>query len=251
MKKRLRYAAAILSAAALLLLPVSVPAAEPADEQNPEETAAQYPVSDTLTPGGIVELKGGELEEGAFTFVVMDEENQVLQTVTNSEEGGINFEPITYTLNEPASEPLTYTYTVRQLESNDPDVTIDTTVYTFAVVVTDQQDGTLEIWASEGWNSLDFTNTLKESGKEETTPAADPEEESDPESDNRSDGKKSENNSGSRTSSKKDNSAGSSDQTSKTKNTRTGDTADPVLWILLTGASLAAVCAVIVLKKKQ
>jgi pilin isopeptide linkage protein len=177
MKKRLRYAAAILSAAALLLMPVSVPAAEPADEQNPEETAAQYPVSDTLTPGGIVELKGGELEEGAFTFVVMDEENQVLQTVTNSEEGGINFEPITYTLNEPASEPLTYTYTVRQLESNDPDVTIDTTVYTFAVVVTDQQDGTLEIWASEGWNSLDFTNTLKESGKEETTPAADPEEE--------------------------------------------------------------------------
>ena len=145
MKKRLRYAAAILSAAALLLMPVSVPAAEPADEQNPEETAAQYPVSDTLTPGGIVELKGGELEEGAFTFVVMDEENQVLQTVTNSEEGGINFEPITYTLNEPASEPLTYTYTVRQLESNDPDVTIDTTVYTFAVVVTDQQDGTLEI----------------------------------------------------------------------------------------------------------
>ncbi len=159
MKKRLRYAAAILSAAALLLMPVSVPAAEPADEQNPEETAAQYPVSDTLTPGGIVELKGGELEEGAFTFVVMDEENQVLQTVTNSEEGGINFEPITYTLNEPASEPLTYTYTVRQLESNDPDVTIDTTVYTFAVVVTDQQDGTLEIWASEGWNSLERKKT--------------------------------------------------------------------------------------------
>ena len=250
MKKRLRYAAAILSAAALLLLPVSVPAAEPADEQNPEETAAQYPVSDTLTPGGIVELKGGELEEGAFTFVVMDEENQVLQTVTNSEEGGINFEPITYTLNEPASEPLTYTYTVRQLESNDPDVTIDTTVYTFAVVVTDQQDGTLEIWASEGWNSLDFTNTLNESGKEETIPAADPEEENGNRFDSGKGGNKAEGSSG-RSSSKKDESTGKSDQSSKTKNTRTGDTSDPALWILLSGASLAAVCAVIVLKKKQ
>ena len=250
MKKRLRYAAAILSAAALLLMPVSVPAAEPADEQNPEETAAQYPVSDTLTPGGIVELKGGELEEGAFTFVVMDEENQVLQTVTNSEEGGINFEPITYTLNEPASEPLTYTYTVRQLESNDPDVTIDTTVYTFAVVVTDQQDGTLEIWASEGWNSLDFTNTLKESGKEETIPAADPEEENGNRSDSGKGGNKAEGSSG-RSSSKKDESTGKSDQSSKTKNTRTGDTSDPALWILLSGASLAVICAVIVLKKKQ
>ena len=93
----------------------------------PEETTAQYPVSDTLIPGGIVQLNGGELEEGAFTFVVMNEEDQVLQTVTNSEEGGIDFEPITYTMNEPAAEPLTYTYTVRQLESDDPDVTIDTT----------------------------------------------------------------------------------------------------------------------------
>ena len=250
MKKRLRYAAAILSAAATLLLPVSVPAAEPADEQNPEETTAQYPVSDTLTPGGIVELKGGELEEGAFTFVVMDEENQVLQTVTNSEEGGIDFEPITYTMNEPADEPLTYTYTVRQLESDDPDVTIDTTVYTFAVVVTDQQDGTLEIWASDGWNSLDFTNTLKEQDKEETTPAADPEEENGNKSGGRSNGNKPAN-SGGKSSSKKNDSTGSSGQSSKTGNTRTGDAADPLLWILLSGASLAAVGAVIVLKKKQ
>ena len=249
MKKRRRYAAVILSAAALLLLPISVLAAEPADEQNPGETAAQYPVSDTLTPGGIVELKGGELEEGAFTFVFMNEENQVLQTVTNSEEGGIDFEPITYTMNEPAAEPLTYTYTVRQLESDDPDITIDTTVYTFTVVVTDQQDGTLEIWASEGWNSLDFTNTLQDSGKEETTPAADSEDGNGNRPDSGKGGNKPEGSSG-RSSSKKDESAGKSGQSSKTGNTRTGDAADPALWLLLSGASLAVVCVVIVLKKK-
>lgn len=249
MKKRRRYAAVILSAAALLLLPVSVPAAEPADEQNPGEIAAQYPVSDTLIPGGIVELNGGELEEGAFTFVVMNEEDQVLQTVTNSEEGGIDFEPLTYTMHAPAAEPLTYTYTVRQLASDDPDITIDTTVYTFTVVVTDQQDGTLEIWASEGWNSLDFTNTLKESGKKETTPAADPEDENENKSDSRKGGNKPEGSSD-RSSSKKGESAGKSGQSSKAKNTRTGDAADPALWLLLSGASLAVVCIVIVLKKK-
>ena len=249
MKKRYRLAAALL--AGLLLLPVSVPAADTEENGSGDEAQVQYPVSDTLTPGGIVELEGGDLEEGAFTFVVMDEENNVLQTVTNSEEGGIDFEPITYTLNEPASESLTYTYTVRQLESDDPDVTIDPTVYTFAVVVTDPRDGTLEIWASEGWNSLDFTNTRKEKGKEETTPAADPEDETG-KSEN-SNSKSSEDKSRGKSSSGKNSNSGSSkDQdTSKAKNTRTGDTENPVLWLLLAGGSLAVLCAAIVLKKKQ
>ena len=97
-------------------------------------------------------LTGKDLENAEFTFVLLDGDGNVLQTVTNNG-SQITFEPITYT------EPGTYTYIVRELAGNEEGITYDTREYNITVKVTRDGNGNLVVETSgDDPHALDFTN---------------------------------------------------------------------------------------------
>ncbi len=90
------------------------------------------------------------LSEGQFSFELLDENNEVIQTKTNAEDGTITFDAITYT------ESGTYTYTLREATGNLGGVTYDSTTYKVVITVTDNLDGTL---TAKSDNSVEYTFT--------------------------------------------------------------------------------------------
>lgn len=104
-----------------------------------------YHASGTLTLDNFSKiLTGSPLAEGQFTFVLADEDGNVLQTVTNGADGSIAFEPLTY---DETDIGQTYTYTVSETHGNATGITYDETVYTVNVAVADSanSDGTLAV----------------------------------------------------------------------------------------------------------
>ena len=91
-------------------------------------------------------LTGREMTEGEFTFGVY-ENGELVQTVTNDENGVVNFEPIPYTL----ADVGIHTYTVKEVvpEGVTPEnptkdgYTYDLTSFTITVQVSNDSDGIL------------------------------------------------------------------------------------------------------------
>ena len=75
-------------------------------------------------------LKGRNLKDGEFSFVLKDDKGNVIQTVTNNAQGNISFENIVY------DKPGVYYYTVEEVKGNEADVVYDNMVAKFQVTVT-------------------------------------------------------------------------------------------------------------------
>lgn len=122
-------------------------------------------------------LTGRELKKGEFTFELRDASGKVLQTVKNGAltEGGyapIAFDPITY------DEPGTYDYRIVEIEGNAAGITYDKTVFTYHVVVTDDDNGQLQVeWTVGETGAPVFQNVFV---KPEDPKPADPAKPADP-----------------------------------------------------------------------
>ena len=78
-------------------------------------------------------LEGRELTAGEFSFVLKDQDNKVLQTVTNDKDGHIKFEKLLFSK---ADLGKTFTYTVEEVPGKDTTVSYDAMVAKVTVEVT-------------------------------------------------------------------------------------------------------------------
>lgn len=123
-------------------------------------------------------LNGRTLADGEFTFVLQDQEGNVVAETTNGSDGTFRFEGLTY------ETPQDVTYTVAERADGAEGITYDTSVYTVHVHVEDA-DGYLTAAVSyEDTESMVFTNTYEEPetpGSGETEDPETPAEEETPE----------------------------------------------------------------------
>ncbi len=82
-------------------------------------------------------LKGRDLKDKEFTFIVKDESGKTVMTLTNDKDGVIKFNELIFT------EEGTYTYTVSEVKGEDKKTSYDETVYTVTIVVADDNLGKL------------------------------------------------------------------------------------------------------------
>ncbi|MBR0134159.1 VWA domain-containing protein [Candidatus Saccharibacteria bacterium] len=104
-------------------------------------------------------LEGRDLEAGEFTFL-MFLDGELIGTATNEADGSIVFDPIVFT------EAGTYYLNVyEQITESDQDIIFDSTVYTIAIDIIDDNEGALvaEIDSDE----IVFTNKFDDPGKGE------------------------------------------------------------------------------------
>ncbi|WP_430610450.1 Spy0128 family protein [Enterococcus sp. DIV0876] len=102
-------------------------------------------------------LEGRTLQNGEFTFELLDEEGEVLQTQSNGADGQVYFDAITY---EEAGE---YQYTIQEQSGSDQTIDYDQTVYQIVVHVEDLE-GTITAEIVKPEKAL-FTNVVKPSKK--------------------------------------------------------------------------------------
>ena len=76
-------------------------------------------------------LEGKALEKDAFSFQLLDDKGNVLQTVKNDENGKVKFEAIKY------KEAGTFKYTIKEVNDNKPGYTYDANVLKATVTVED------------------------------------------------------------------------------------------------------------------
>jgi len=103
--------------------------------------AATFTNKYTVAPIEVVleaekELKGMDLVDEQFEFELLDEDGQVLETVTNAADGSIVFSAIEYSA---AGE---YNYSMREVKGKAAGFIYDETEYRVTVVVKDNGDGT-------------------------------------------------------------------------------------------------------------
>ena len=109
------------------------------------------PTSVVLT--GKKNFTGMNLEDGMFTFLVYDEQGNVVVGGSNAADGTITFSEIHF------AAAGTYTYTVKESNTGAKGVNYDTTVYTVTVTVTDDGNGNLTASVAYPQGGLVFTNT--------------------------------------------------------------------------------------------
>ena len=122
-----------------------------------------YGAKGSITFVGTKTLNNKELQGNDFNFEVVDNDtDEVIQTVSNDSDGNIQFEKIHYTLDDVG----THTYTVREVDPADENITVDTDSYTVTVKVEDQGNGVLKVTASSNHTELNFVNTYHENNEE-------------------------------------------------------------------------------------
>lgn len=84
-------------------------------------------------------LLGRDLADGEFKFVLLDEKGNVISTATNTKDGKIVFDSITFT------DVGTYKYTVYEENGTSENVTYDKTEYIIEIKVTDEGKGKLVV----------------------------------------------------------------------------------------------------------
>ena len=99
------------------------------------------------------ELIGLKLTDKQFSFVLADEDGNILQTVYNDVDGNILFNNIFFNQDQLGE----YHYKMYELSDNNEAYTYDKTVYLLTVTVTDNGDGTLTT----------ATSVLKENGSDD------------------------------------------------------------------------------------
>lgn len=112
--------------------------------------------------GGIAitkNLTGRNLNEGEFTFELVDQSGATVATGTNDASGNVELGTVKFT------EPGTFTYTIREAKGSLGGVDYDPTEYKATAEVTDNGDGTLAVtWsfttaAGEPASAIEFNNT--------------------------------------------------------------------------------------------
>jgi len=164
---------------------------------------------------GTKTLSGKELQDGEFSFTLTGSDGTD-ETVTNDGEGRITFSEIRF------DKVGTYTYEVKENATDEAGVTIDSTVYSITVEVTDDGSGRLVAKVTGAdITALNFVNTYKDvPDKNDTSKKTDTTK---------------------RTKTKK---TSKTPKTSKTSSSpRTGDENNPLLYIILiilAGGGIAA-----------
>ena len=97
-------------------------------------------------------LNGKTLEKDAFSFQLLDDQDNVLQTVKNDENGKVKFEAIKY------KEAGTFKYTIKEVNDNKPGYTYDANVLKATVTVEDVLGEKLASVKFED-SKKEFTNT--------------------------------------------------------------------------------------------
>lgn len=112
--------------------------------------------------GGIAitkNLTGRNLNEGEFTFELVDQSGATLATGKNDASGNVELSTVKFT------KPGTFTYTIREAKGSLGGVDYDATEYKATAEVTDNGDGTLAVtWsfttaAGEPASAIEFNNT--------------------------------------------------------------------------------------------
>ncbi|MBQ6222240.1 MAG: Cna B-type domain-containing protein, partial [Solobacterium sp.] len=88
------------------------------------------------------DLQGRRLQDGEFTFELLNEAGVVIQTKSNTADGSVVFDAIHY---DEKDIGKTFYYGIREKAGSDPTVYYDDTVYGYIVEVLDNGDGTLSL----------------------------------------------------------------------------------------------------------
>ena len=86
------------------------------------------------------DLHGRSLTDGEFSFELLDEEGNVVETMTNTEDGSIVFSALKFTEEDVGQ---TYYYGIREVTGTDPTVNYDDSIYGYSISILDNGDGTL------------------------------------------------------------------------------------------------------------
>ncbi|MGO3017667.1 MAG: Spy0128 family protein [Anaerococcus sp.] len=124
------------------------------------EGPVQFTNTYTAGPGKIVLeaekiLEGKVLGNDQFEFELVNEQNEVIQTVKNNANGQVIFNEIEY------SEEGTYNYTIREKEGNLGGITYDQAQYPVKVTVVDGGEGILVPTANYDNGPAVFTNSYQ------------------------------------------------------------------------------------------
>lgn len=107
--------------------------------------------------GGITvtkKLTGRDLQDGEFSFELVDHNGQKVAEGTNDADGNVELGAVTFT------EPGDYVYTIREVNTALASVDYDAAEYAVTATVTDNGDGTLSVtWKLDGDAPATFTNT--------------------------------------------------------------------------------------------
>ncbi len=122
---------------------------------------------------GEKQFTGMTLEEGMFTVELLDEEGNVVQTVTNDADGKFSFDKLTWdrSIFEDGQggylESVTLTYTIREVNDNKPGYSYDDTVYTITLTLTDDGEGNIVVNDGEDGSPyvFKFENSYESSGE--------------------------------------------------------------------------------------
>lgn len=101
--------------------------------------------------GGITitkNLDGRNLNDGEFTFELVDQNDTVVATGTNDANGNVELDTVKFT------EPGNFTYTIREVKGSLGGVDYDAVQYKATATVTDNGDGTLKV----EWSFADASN---------------------------------------------------------------------------------------------
>ena len=104
---------------------------------------------------GTKQAVGAPLSEGKFSFGLFDNNNNLIQTVTNDRDGVFTFAPISYT-----DEGINH-YTVKELTTSGGGWITDTTVFPVVVTVTDNRQGNLVVDLTYPDGQPNFVNTFE------------------------------------------------------------------------------------------
>ena len=103
-----------------------------------------YTANGTYQLKAVKHLDGKALEEGQFTFVLMNGDGKELETAKNSADGSIAFKAMTFNQNDVGK---TYAYRIAERNEGVLGYIYDTTVYDVKLSILDNGDGTLTVKA--------------------------------------------------------------------------------------------------------
>ena len=101
-----------------------------------------YATSGAWTPDATKVLKGSQLANDQFEFMLLDAQGNVLQTATNDAEGKVHFQTIQYTAEDHGK---TFEYSIVEVNDSQDNLTYDNHTAKVSVTVEDNGDGTMTV----------------------------------------------------------------------------------------------------------
>lgn len=132
-----------------------------------------FTITNSAKPAGALKLTAqktldNKTPDESYTFCLLDEDGNILQTKQNDSNGTIEFDPINYDKNDIGKE---YTYQVKELVGSDGGIVYDSTVYTVKVTPFKDPDNASVIIANpmitkdgQEVSEITFNNITKASG---------------------------------------------------------------------------------------